>query len=247
MSRSQELEAGLLADHRMFHCDFQMDTFIVARTGITVYGCYMQALREWEHRRQSLAELEAGRGLLLLDIDELASRLHSFWYRLLASHWKQQRELIKLAGKRRALVELDRTLTETARELVHFRGQAERLKAELGELTPERRAVLDAEMHRARLLTTAAVEMLCQGMPSPGTIESIVAFPREASREMMAMLRTRHVFAWLDRNPSPEIGPADGAPVLSPLMSDEELAAPVQPSSFHLPPSSQRLPSPGGE
>src|SRR5579863_2272034 len=62
--------SDLLTDHQEFHSDLQMDSFITARSGGTLYGCYKQALRELATRVRALRERYFGRRLLLLEIEE---------------------------------------------------------------------------------------------------------------------------------------------------------------------------------
>lgn len=47
----------LLLDLQKHHSLMQIDMFITAKTGVTIYGCFKQALRELNTRRGSLREL----------------------------------------------------------------------------------------------------------------------------------------------------------------------------------------------
>jgi len=161
----------LLADHQMYHSDFQMDYFITARAGGTVYGQYKQALRELFKRYRGLKELYVAKKLLEVDIAELSE------WRLFKGKFERARCKINLAEKKMGMEDLDRNICDTEREFEHFYGQAQVLKKEIGDLTIERRAELDRDMWEHRLKSMAAVDYLTQGRIGENTITFIQSAP----------------------------------------------------------------------
>jgi hypothetical protein len=173
MNRESILE--LLADHQRFHSTFQIDYFITAESGGTVYGMYKQALRELDKRYRGLF----GAGGLLHDredlTDELAELGGRWWTRI--SRRRHARVQRQLRRKEAASVELDQVIHDSAREFLRFYQQATALKEQIGELTHERRDELDRDMWRHRLKKMAALDIAVTGVPSSNTLEAITATP----------------------------------------------------------------------
>jgi hypothetical protein len=166
---------SLLADHELFHSDFQMDYLITVRAGGTPYGCYKQALRELYKRWRGLRQAYSDRALLEVDIDEIESQLGNHW----ASEFGRRRAEINLATKRLGIEEADRVIQDTEREFRRFAAQAATLKESIGDLTPERRAELDREMWRHRLRCMATVDIITRGALGENTVTFLQAAPRE--------------------------------------------------------------------
>ena len=173
----------LLADHQMFHSDFQMDHMITARAGGTPYGQYKQALRELSKRYRGLKDLYSARELLAVDLDELAEPAPPS-----ATVFDERRRKIKLVQKRMEADTLDRTVKDTEREFRRFYAQAVALKAVVGDLTPERRAQLDREMWAHKFKCMAAVELMTAGRLGPGTLELLQATPKAWRAPLMTQV-----------------------------------------------------------
>lgn len=167
---------ALLADHELFHSDFQMDYLITVRSGGTPYGCYKQALRELYKRVRGLRQAYSDKALLQVDIDELALALHVKGDGIPAL-LARRRTTIHLASKQLAMEEADRVIRDTEREFQRFAAQAAALKGSIGELTPERRAELDREMWRHKLRAMAAVDLLTRGALGENTVTFLQAAP----------------------------------------------------------------------
>ncbi len=164
----QELQA-LLADHQCFHSDLQIDRFILAKEGGTPYGCYKQALRELSKRYGALKSLLLDRAILQVDIDQTRSGL-------------------RLAQHKMRMDGLERTLKDTCREFARFYAHAKTLKAQIGELTPEKRAELDEEMWEHHLKSQMALDLLSVGHIRGETIATVQTMPedfRQAVRDVL--------------------------------------------------------------
>jgi hypothetical protein len=160
----------LIADHELYHSEFQMDSLITLRAGGTPYGCYKQALRELWKRLRGLRELYVQERLLEIDLDELgaSSPIDPFEVRRREVHrW----------SKRLQMDELRKNIAETEREFLHFYKQAAALKTAVGALEAGRRAQLDREMWEHRLRAMAAIDFMTTGRLSTNTIEAIRACP----------------------------------------------------------------------
>lgn len=178
----------LLSDHEGGHSDLQMDSFITIRSGGTLYGCYKQALRELAKRKRGVDGLEVERDLLLIDIEEIRSTEDH-------GDFKSRRETVRLRQCLARLAELDRSLTDTRRELDRFFAQAVALKALIGDLTPERRAALDAEMWVHRLKCQAAIDYMSTGRLGPNTAALMQALPR-ALRDQLPRVKPPELVEW---------------------------------------------------
>ena len=134
----------LLADHQLYHSEFQQDYLITARAGGTTYGQYKQALRELFKRKRGLEELYSERELLIIDIEELEATTSD-------NEFDQGRNDVKFKQKRGHLYDMDKNVADTEREFKRFYQQAVALKGVIGELTEERRRELDEDMWRYKI------------------------------------------------------------------------------------------------
>lgn len=171
----------LLADLQSGHSAFQMDAFIVQSGNWTPYGRYMQALRELDKRRRGIVELKFQLEQLQLD----AERNHR--WRITSSG----RRARSLESRRlsHAFAECERKLKDTERERDHFFLIASELKAELGELTSDRRETLEAETWEVRARTMAAIDVAASGGVSHATAELIAALPDTMRRRCIGWLK----------------------------------------------------------
>ena len=168
----------LIADHQLYHSNFQMDHLITIRAGGTTYGQYKQALRELYKRYRGLKELYAERELAQIDAEELTELANGNTY-------DARRNRIRLAQKRMALEEISKNIEDTEREFQRFYAQAEALKEQIGELTPERRAALDRDMWEYKLKEMAALDLATSGRLSLNTYEFIGACPPEMRKSVL--------------------------------------------------------------
>ena len=166
----------LRADHRHFHDDFQIHSFIIGGNAETPFGAYRQALRELDGRWHSLKALASDRATTLADIAELAERCEGRGWRWRFWRWRcphdAERSRIKLAGKRLAIDDVDKVIVDTHDEYARFFAIASKLKRELGPLTPDRRRELELGYWRQKLTNGAIAEVMACGQLKAMTIDS---------------------------------------------------------------------------
>lgn len=166
----------LLADHEAGHSVFQMDYFITSKAGgMTAYGQYKQALRELHKRYAGLKELGFAKMKLNAKIEKLAYELTLEK----ADPFAYKRDSIKLERRQWQLSELENTIADTQREYDHFAMQALALKEQVGELSPERRRELDAEMWVTNIKRMAALDFIISKAISRQTFEIMLSLPAE--------------------------------------------------------------------
>jgi len=184
----------LLVDHQLYHSENQMDWFITARSGgLTPYGQYKQALRELHGRHRGLKDLGFQRELLLLEIEELQCSD--------GNYFQTKKNEIILKQKKFSLLELDRNIADTKRELDHFYGQALRLKEVVGDLTPEKRKQLDCEMWIVNIKVQAAVDCLIRGGLGESVLTMLMSIPSHIRNPILkeVMQPKEKLIAWLEK------------------------------------------------
>jgi hypothetical protein len=183
----------LLADYQHFHSTLQMQAFITGRAGLgKPWGMYLQALRELKKRRDDLQQMDINQRRLALQIAELDGTkrpwFRSFW-RLLAGELYRQREQLKLEELRNAMKEARLVRSDVQREFNEFYDQADKLKTELGPLTPEIRHQLDCEQWAHNLRASALLELLATDSMSTNTLEFLAAAPAELREKVLQDLK----------------------------------------------------------
>jgi septal ring factor EnvC (AmiA/AmiB activator) len=182
----------LLQDHQLYHSEFQQDYFITVRSGGTVYGMYKQALRELFKRYRGLKELYTDKELLQVDIDEL-TETHS------QNVYEQRRNDIKRTQKIMAMEDLERNIQDTEREYKRFWQQADALKQQIGELTKEKRDMLDREMWEYKLKEMAAIDLVSAGRLSNTTYEMLIACPSDIrGRVLQHIKESDNLIDWME-------------------------------------------------
>jgi len=170
----------LLKDHQLYHSEFQQDYLITVRAGGTTYGMYKQALRELYKRYRGLKELYGSKELLQVDIDELAAKKTE-------DKFEARRNKINHAQKVMSMEELDKNIEDTEREFKRFYSQAAALKAQIGDLTEEKRNALDRDMWQFKLKEMAAIDILTTGHLGNVTYEMITAAPVEMRKKVLEL------------------------------------------------------------
>lgn len=175
----------LLQDHRALHSDLQIDAWILQQDNWTPWGRYQQALRELHGRRLAIETLTRELALALLDLEDI--RRARPWF----GANRRKRWSIRLEAQRCKLRDLRATLAEHHRERERFHHAASTLKAEIGDLTPERREHLDRETWMMRIRHKAAIDVLCNGRIGPSIIGMIAALPPEMRERAIAETQDR--------------------------------------------------------
>ncbi|TLN17639.1 hypothetical protein FDZ71_06235 [bacterium] len=175
----------LLADHQLYHSEFQQDYLITARAGGTTYGMYKQALRELFKRKRGLEELYSEKELLLIDIDELETLSAG-------AGFENRRNAVRLKQKRGHLYDMDKNIQDTEREFKRFYQQAAALKAVIGDLTDEKRKALDEDMWRYKLKEMAAIDWIAHGRLGNVTVEMLMAMPIATRKSLLAEIKNHN-------------------------------------------------------
>ena len=194
----------LLDDHELYHSNFQIDNFITVRAGETLFGQYKQSLRELFKRYRGLKELYVAKELLLVDMEELEFNQKNHP----GSIFERRRDKINLAKYCMNLEDLERNISHTEREFRRFYGQANTLKAEIGDLTISKRNKLDLEMWEHKLKSMVAVDYITKGRIGENALTFIRSIPKEIRKPLLAEIKDqRALLEWFDNfdTPLPEI------------------------------------------
>ena len=182
----------LLKDHQIYHSNFQIDNFITVRAGETQYGQYKQALRELFKRYRGLKELYVARELLLVDIDEMSVSI-------VGTIFEERRNKINLAKHKMDMEDLERNIFDTEREFKRFLSQADVLKAQIGELTPEKRDALDMDMWIHKLKSMVATDYITKGRIGENPLAFIRSLPKEIRTPLLAEVKDqKSLLEWFD-------------------------------------------------
>jgi Mg/Co/Ni transporter MgtE len=161
----------LLSDFRPEHSEFQMENFIIG--GGHPWGQYKQALRELSARHNAM--VESGEQIRKLK-DEIARARR---------HWFNGRSVIEIE---KLLDNAKRERKSKAREYLTFYRIARDLKRTLGEISPQRRRELEAEMWLDKARRMAALDLMTNGGIQRQTAEFLTSLPREQRREIFREL-----------------------------------------------------------
>jgi len=168
----------LLADYEDRHTDFQIDNFIVGCAG-DAWAQYKQALREIKARYDilkgkypRLKRVRAGLDALKERAGDKRSRIN---YQRLYSLYKS----------------LAADVSKTYGEFKRFVALAEALKAEIGEITPEKRKRLEQQswVNKARRLV--AIDVISSGRIGPQTVDFIFSLPTPMAFELLGEIREK--------------------------------------------------------
>lgn len=168
-----------LADHRLYHSEFQIDHFVTARGGDNhPWGMYVQCLRELHNRRASLQDCENAIAQNEISIEESRWKLGKrVWTR--AGKFEKQRETIKLRKLVAGQDSLAKQFRETMRETNRFLEQADYLRGQYGDrpLSAERKQELDQEYWQHRLKLQIASSVLVNGVAPMDVVQMLPGLP----------------------------------------------------------------------
>lgn len=166
-----------LRDFRLYHSDFQIDTFIVNKAGNShPWGMYMQCLRELDSRRKILRGFIHKERELELDLSDALDEatMIAIFPRALR---KKRRAQIRVDVLTFEKEELRRQQSDCERELLRLAKHAKELRRRLGKITDERRRELDLSFWRHRIKQQIAIAYLTMGGPSPDLYELVPCLP----------------------------------------------------------------------
>lgn len=175
----------LMSDFQTFHSDLQIDAFIMEKGGGTTdYGKYVQALREISSRITNLRERK-------LDIEKLNVEIEKEIYNSEFNENPFDRKLAAIEAKRKQgqLDDLIMVHDDTERELNRFIIHAMELKSRIGDLDPEKRAILDKEMWLEKIMEYASLDFIVQNKLTRETIEIIRCLPNDLKSIMLECIK----------------------------------------------------------
>ena len=146
--------------------EFQHDHFVTGMSAVTPYGQYKQAVRELYNRVCNLRDLEFSRETLEIEIDEQQHITENG-----KDEFDRRKAVVELKRKQMNMFDLLERQKETQREAMSFYRQSAQLKEVVGELTPEKEQVLEAEMWEAQVQKLAALDIMNGGGISKSTLE----------------------------------------------------------------------------
>lgn len=191
----------MMQDHQSGHSDLQIDHFIVSKGNWTPYGRYKQCLREIASRHNALLEMREEAELAVLDLDDAKLALE----REALGTPAAVRKRVACDRQRRRLESIHRTVATQQRELDRLVALATDLKQQVGELTDDRRAELDAELWSVRVRAMVALDMFTSGHLSQSTAELLIALPVEIRQPILQSAKnaeaTGELFDWLEQGP----------------------------------------------
>lgn len=170
----------LMKDHRMYHTEFQRRHFITELSGVTTYGKYIQAVKELHGRYTTIKNNQYELKLIDIDIDELNYKLKNT-----NDEFKIRRLELKLEKKLSNREDALYVLTELSKEFESFLSQAIVLKEKLGELTPEKKEVLDAEFWEIKLKRDIAINHISGRGIDKNIIEIILSLPKDIRKDLI--------------------------------------------------------------
>jgi hypothetical protein len=165
---------SLLKFHVGGHSEVQMDHFITLRAGGTVYGCFLQSLRELSKRVRAVRESH-------LSLQELLLRIETLRGRTSGDSFQARLNTIRLERLHNRSLELGGVIHSECRELLHFYGQAASLFYALGfdrtPPAPARLRELELERWQHHLRCLIALDLYTTGRPSKATAELLQCMP----------------------------------------------------------------------
>ena len=165
----------LFNDHQLYQSDFQNQRLVVQKAGgTTAYGQYKQCLRELYRRyrgvRHDSLELDSASN----DAAELADKAQAA-----ENPYEKRRLEIEREKKLLSIAELEKSLRDTRREFGTFLATARTLRKAVGDLSPERRAMLDHQMWLSRIRVEIGLQMFSTGSINPNTAERLLVLSPE--------------------------------------------------------------------
>jgi hypothetical protein len=170
----------LLKDHQTGQDETQLQSFVLG--GRTPWGTYKQALRELYKRVRGLRQMQTDIDLLRLDIEELTLEVDD-------GGIEAKRAYVNLRQKHGQLEEANRGLADLKREATVFWREANRLKAVIGEVTPERRVELDREEWRHWHVKQGMIGKLTTGRLPDVVLKNLCSITTEERREWLLLLQ----------------------------------------------------------
>ena len=174
----------ILKDYRPKHTSYQIENFIIGMQG-SEWSKYKQCLRELKNRVETLQGLKEE-----LEIKKLKSN-GNFSVFAFISKKKRRLNEIRQAQQKRSLRALENDIIGTEKELLKFAEIARRLKKKIGNLNPEKRALLEADSWYQKAKQMAAIDMICSHGISKATFEIILALPVADKNKILCEIESK--------------------------------------------------------
>ena len=162
-AENEKMIDALLKDFDGGHTEYQIENFIVG-TEIHPWHQYVQCLREIGSRYEAIKNSRES----------------------LKSNVRRKFLFFRSKPKKKKIDQAKRSIAKNEKELNHFLEIAIEIKKQFGgELTEEKKKVLEAEAWREKAKYLLCMDLFCIGRPSKQTIEFIYKLPRETKRELL--------------------------------------------------------------
>ncbi len=171
----------LLDDHQTGMSEFQDDYLVTTRAGGTLYGQYKQSLRELYKRFRGLREQSCDLEKLLIEIEQQEHIIRT-------SNDQFEVKFAEVEFKRKTMVieEAERVIKDNKREFTRFYQQAAYFKSLLGDITDEKRKILDREMWEFKVKEMMYIDIKSTGRLKNSTLEFINSFPKDKKIELLS-------------------------------------------------------------
>jgi hypothetical protein len=185
-------------DFEIYHSNFQIDNMITSRDGITPYGCYKQALREFFKRVGIYRECICNNKMLELNIKKLERAISDE-----TDDIEKEMLKVELVRKQLKVPESEQNLKEVERELTQFYKHSVYLKKlleeEHGELTGEKKTQLEQDFWKHKFIYQSAMETMTLGKPGE-SIKLLEVFPVEMQTELIKKWSPQNCVNWLQKD-----------------------------------------------
>ena len=102
--------------------------------------------------------------------------------------------------------DLDKNIQDTEREFKRFYQQAVALKEIIGELTPQKRALLDIDMWEFKIKEMAAIDWISTSRLGNNTIEMLMAFPSDRRIGLLSEIKDQStLIGWYEKHEGTEL------------------------------------------
>ena len=177
----------LLNDHQLGMSEFQDDYFVTVKSGGTLYGQYKQALRELYKRFRSLREIQCDYEKLQIEIEQYLDT-----YKNNKESFKGRLAFVEYKRSIMQLEELERLNKDTKREFKRFYKQGIYLKEQIGELTPQKRELLEKDMWLFKVKELICIDWVTNKNISRSTFELIHSLPQEMKSEITKVMQNQN-------------------------------------------------------
>ncbi len=180
-------------DNDLFHSDYQIENYILIQNGHTNYGMYKQALRELFSREQSLRSLYAKKMEIDIAFEEIQLDIKELDIKMLDPAKESELPRNNITMKRLRIKEAEivygmkdiiKVISETEREFKKFYSCAKYLKDKLGDLSDEKKALLEKEFWKETIKDSIAYDIKTSNTISNQSIKRI----EESSSDVRAEL-----------------------------------------------------------